>query len=141
MLKDLYRNLFNGTAKSVKKKLKDANTLKSNFANPHNRQVVIPGVPRLLFSALYSGLLLPKENSRKVNPGKRTSPLFELKYLHRLEKVFSSDSLSKIHSGGDVTIIAPWMVLKENIVVNDTTTFEPQSWTKILALTTNFTGK
>ena len=60
MLKNLYKNLFNNTEKSVKKKLKDANTLKSNLGNPHNRQIVIPGVPRLLFSGVYSRLILPE---------------------------------------------------------------------------------
>ena len=45
--------------------------------------------------------------------------------MYRLGKVFSSESLLKIHAGGDVTIIAPWMVTTENIVVSETTTFEP----------------
>ena len=115
MLNQLYKNLCNNLSKSVLKKLRDASTLKSNISNPHNRQVQIFNVSRLIFSGVYGKLFLLEEKTKKVTANVKNSPLFEVKTMDRLYSVFGSDCLLKIHHGGDVSLITSWLVLSSPI--------------------------
>ena len=118
MMNKLYKNLCNNLSKSVLKKLKDASTLKSNIANPHNRQVQVLNVSRLIFTGVYGKLFLPEE--RTVAANSKSSPLFNIQTLERLYSVFGSEYLVKFHHGGDVCLISSWLVLVSPVdVINN----------------------
>ena len=122
LLTELYKNLYDNLLNNVTKKLKDANTLKSNLASPHNRQVTITSVPRVVFTAAFSKkLILPEENSQLVMPDEKISPLFVIATLKSSWEVFGGESLVKILPGGDVTVVTPWLILTSPVITENET--------------------
>ena len=125
MLKSLYKSLCINLSKSVLKKLKDASTLKSNISNPHNRQVQILNVLRLIFAGVYGKSFLPEE--RKDTTSTKSSPVFEIKSLERLSYIVGSDSLVKFHHGGDVSLITDRLpAWCKDYKINDIISIKPE---------------
>lgn len=126
LLINFYQNQCKFLEKSVNKTLRDCSTLKSNISNPHNRECVILNVSRLVFCSVYGRILEASErNIESIKPSASNTPLFELPSLERLLKFFkSSESILKIHSGGDVSLITSWLVLKERFNVKGDLFFE-----------------
>ena len=73
--KNLLKKLYLSLSKDLTK------TIPRNLANPHNDEVHLPGIPRLIFSGVFSKLFLPEENTRKITTNAKTSPLFEINTL------------------------------------------------------------
>jgi len=103
---DLY---FRRSVKNIKKqtvvKLKEANTARSNYNNPHYRRLVLPNISRSGYEYLFR-----KHHSDKVRESstKTSSPLYVILSVERLQVFFPTESLIKFHFNGDATIITPF---------------------------------
>lgn len=98
--------------KNINKKLKDSNTLKSNVVNPHYRAVTLTNIPRLTFAYKYGKNFSPDEKLRATDAAS-----FRLRTLARLQYFFKPESLFKIHSSNDYTLICPWVKLVADMTV------------------------
>ena len=108
LLKELYSNLCNSLTRNVKRKLRDGNSMKSNCAEPHLKTVILPDIPRLIFTGVFvprfssgSCEILSSDNAQK------RSPVFSILALDKVVDVFSANAVVKCHASGDVSIISP----------------------------------
>jgi len=108
-------NFFNDTNKHVKnlvaKKMRDSNTIKSNLANPYDRVLLIPRIHQLSFKSVFRDNFLDTERQEDVDK-KKAVEHYVLKSLGRLQSIFTTESLFKVHFSGDITLITPWQKLK-----------------------------
>lgn len=84
--------------------------MKSNLGNPHDKQIQVTDVHRLVFSKFFELLF-------EIN--KKKSPIFSLKTVHELHKIFG-DSIAKPFNSGDLALIVPWYVFQSDENVNTT---------------------
>ena len=105
LLKNLFKDCKNDLVKSASVKLLDANRMKSNLSDPHKRTTSIPNIHRLVFSGAFGCKFLPKERLLDVDL-KRSSPIFKLFTLDRLNQVFGP-CFVKCHPSKDTSFISP----------------------------------
>jgi len=109
-LKSLFADLQGSLAHNVRKALTSSNTMKSNLGNPHDKQIQVTDVHRLVFSKFF-------DLQFEIN--KKKSPIFSLKTVHELHKIFG-DSIAKPFNSGDLALIVPWYVFQSDENVNTT---------------------
>ena len=116
MSDSLYERLFISSVENVEKrivkKLKDNNNLKSNAANPHHKLVSLSDISRHCFAFLL-GRKFQKDEIVRNPQEKHPTSTFQINSIHRLLQFFSADTLIKIHSSMDTSIIAPCYSLKK----------------------------
>ena len=100
-LRQFFKDSKKNVVKNVSKKLKDANTIKSSVLNPHFRTVIFPQVHKFCFDSVYAELLSQTKFDSLVS----------------LQKVLSLESVMKIHSSSDLTMITPWYKLVADMSV------------------------
>ena len=116
--KDNVLNFF----EQLKKKINDGNVVKSSAANPHRRECFVGNIHNLTFSVLACKCRPSEKVERNAKVVK-----FNLYSLSRMEQLFQAVDLIRFHKTGDITLCAPWGILKEDIDV-----FEKSSFVVIL---------
>lgn len=114
LLKDFYTDVSGNLLKIISQKLRDSNRMQSNLNDPHLRSVNVPEVHRLVFAGIYANLFQPNEKE----PSKcleKDSPKFILSSQLRVSDVLSAPNTLKIHKIGDITLIAAWAVVTEDV--------------------------
>ena len=105
-LKSLYTNLFKTLCKNVLQKLRYNNSMRSNIANPHMRTITLNDVHKIVFAGAYGHIALQEEKVVEGVNLLKSSPIFKIETLGRVNKVFSS-GIVKCHKSGDASIISP----------------------------------
>ena len=108
---NFYKRFFDQSVIQLKnnscQKLKDSNTARTNYNNPHYRCLVVSNVPRLTFAYLYGKNFKPDEvKVRSYNH--LSSSLFSISTLNRLQEIFPVEALVKVNSHRDTTVICPF---------------------------------
>ena len=111
-LSDLYRDLSLNLKKQCTQKLNESNKMKSNFANPHLKTILISDTHRLFFAGAFGRKFTTSEMSLAGVNIERNSPVYSLSKITRVREVFGDDFL-KIHSSGDISFVTPWYVVEE----------------------------
>ena len=117
LLKQLYSDLYNSLLRICRQKLLDCNKMRSNLADPHCKTVTVAGeVNRLVFAGVFGRKFTAEERCISGVDLQRSSPVFNINNLTRLEEVLGG-SFVKCHHSGDISLITPWFVL--NTQLND----------------------
>ena len=113
-LKQLYEDLHSSLIRTSRQKLLDSNKMRCNFADPHCKTVVAGEVNRLVFAGVFGRKFTLEERCVSGTDLKRSSPMFSIANLKRLEEVFGG-SFVKCHNSGDISLITPWFILNEQL--------------------------
>ena len=86
---------YNHFIKQTNQKLYENNKVKSTHTDPHNRNLIIPNTPRLVFAKMYGTVfcpidVIPTESNSKTVDELRSSPMFSVKTLTKLQDVFQA---------------------------------------------------
>ena len=112
---DCFKLCFDQSVSNIKrqviKKLKDSNTLKSNFNTPHHRKITLDNIPPLPFAWLFGKNFSLNETTADNKPS--SSSLFSILTVGRLLTVVPTEAILKVHSTGDT----PWLKLNCNFSV------------------------
>ena len=118
-----YENYFRNSLNNIKKKqvvskLKDSNTAKSNYANPHYRSLIIQNIPRIGFYFLFCKDLHADELRTEEMRTKRNNsePLYSIRTFTRLQDLFP-EGLFRVRANGDTTLITPFSVVNVAISI------------------------
>ena len=116
-LKEFYDNTNSTMTKVSAKKLKDNNTIKCNASNPYDRVVQIPRVHWFTFKKFFGINGVGSVGGGAANVNGEKKQVIKIDSIVDLQKIFSVQSIMRVHSSGDLTLITPWMKLTSDMSV------------------------
>lgn len=95
----------------VANKLYDNNTWKASSTKVHMRELVVPSIHRYVFE--HSILSRCSEEENKIQ---YTEPFCQLETVGKIGEMLDTSELPRFHKNGDVSFVAPWGVVLEDVV-------------------------
>ena len=116
ILESFFNDQLQYFLETLKKRIYDVNVAKSSNINPHKREVQIANIHRLLFSSAFEARTQTQE---RVENDSNKSMVYQLSSVERMYDVLGEVNLLKVTKTGDITIAAPWGILKEDFDISN----------------------